>query len=993
MVKNRSLDGYALQQASDEDGVEVGLVAHNQRHNGAHKRRIPSLETSIKRHSSARHELKHHSESKTSSDVEVTSRRRPWRWDVDPAQYELRKQQELGIKRINETPQPSQTVDLYKPAETAKIEDNQLALPEPPIEGLELFSHDDAITFEPLLQLKTIPDSELTKAESARLEALMALLRIKNGTQSLRKRSMRQLNSVVKRQGPSIILPATISIFEHANLGDHEKHLLMKVISRVMYISSKDVTPWTAEIVHSLGPMLLEDDFTVRMEAQDVLAHLTKVVGLPVMISSLRPDLDHSSEYTRNVTAKVFAVVANTIGLVSIMPFLRAVLRSKIWTTRHTGVKIIQNLAVNLGGGNGGTILPFLDQIVDVLKPAISDENIKVSRSLAITIARLAENVRPFGFDSFEPIIVLIWEGLREHRGGTLAAFISALGAIVPLACHNLRDREYANYYTKELLKVMTREFSTSNEEIKRTILKLLGTLPLTRELLGKQYKENLFIPFVKNFWTRRTATDSQNIVRMVSDATSELAHRLDPPGMFKLIAQFMRDKNELMRRMCVEATCKFVLNYPKDLIEFDAQLEYQLIDGMVFAFQEQRDTQAIYMTGFAALVNALGKRVKPHIDQIVSVVLYNLLGDQFNVRQQAASIINKIAPVINTCCDTPDMMYKLILVLFELLGDVNPEVLASIIDAIYGCLNALGSDALKNLKSPLVNEILPTLTPILKNRHESVQESCVKLVGLIASKQPETINTKEWMRVCFELLDLLKLNKKRIRIAANGTFGSIARTIGPSDVLVMLLNNLRVQERQFRVCTAVAIGIVADTCSPFTVLPAIMNEYRIPDKNVQNGVLKAVSFMIEYLPGNVTKDYVLSLVPLLEHALVDSDQVHRQTAAAVIRHMALNCIGTTDANYIEVFVHFINLVLPNIFETSPHVIIRIIEALDALRCVVGNGTYLNYIWAGLFHPATKVRQPYWQLYNVAYVQNSDAMVPFYPMETNKQVDELELLI
>lgn len=67
-------------------------------------------------------------------------------------------------------------------------------------------------------------------------------------------------------------------------------------------------------------------------------------------------------------------------------------------------------------------------------------------------------------------------------------------------------------------------------------------------------------------------------------------------------------------------------------------------------------------------------------------------------------------------------------------------------------------------------------------------------------------------------------------------------------DVLVTLLNNLKVQERQNRVCTTVAIAIVAETCAPFTVLPALLNEYRTPELNVQNGVLKALSFMFEYI-------------------------------------------------------------------------------------------------------------------------------------------------
>lgn len=90
-----------------------------------------------------------------------------------------------------------------------------------------------------------------------------------------------------------------------------------------------------------------------------------------------------------------------------------------------------------------------------------------------------------------------------------------------------------------------------------------------------------------------------------------------------------------------------------------------------------------------------------------------------------------------------------------------------------------------------------------------------------------------------------------------------------PHDVLATLLNNLKVQERQNRVCTTVAIAIVAETCSPFTVLPGLMNEYRVPELNVQNGVLKSLSFMFEYI-GEMSKDYIYAVAPLLEDALMD---------------------------------------------------------------------------------------------------------------------------
>ncbi|PON44006.1 Coatomer beta subunit [Parasponia andersonii] len=109
----------------------------------------------------------------------------------------------------------------------------------------------------------------------------------------------------------------------------------------------------------------------------------------------------------------------------------------------------------------------------------------------------------------------------------------------------------------------------------------------------------------------------------------------------------------------------------------------------------------------------------------------------------------------------------------------------------------------------------------------------------------------------------MLKAHKKGIRRATVNTFGYIAKAIGPQDVLATLLNNLKVQERQNRVCTTVAIAIVAETCSPFTVLPALMNEYCVPELNVQNGVLKSLSFLFEYI-GEMGKDYIYAVTSLL---------------------------------------------------------------------------------------------------------------------------------
>lgn len=75
----------------------------------------------------------------------------------------------------------------------------------------------------------------------------------------------------------------------------------------------------------------------------------------------------------------------------------------------------------------------------------------------------------------------------------------------------------------------------------------------------------------------------------------------------------------------------------------------------------------------------------------------------------------------------------------------------------------------------------VPRMTPILRNRHEKVQEASINLIGRIADRGAEHVPAREWMRICFELLDLLKAHKKAIRRAAVNSFGYIAK-VGSSS-------------------------------------------------------------------------------------------------------------------------------------------------------------------------------------------------------------------
>jgi hypothetical protein len=89
--------------------------------------------------------------------------------------------------------------------------------------------------------------------------------------------------------------------------------------------------------------------------------------------------------------------------------------------------------------------------------------------------------------------------------------------------------------------------------------------------------------------------------------------------------------------------------------------------------------------------------------------------------------------------------------------------------------------------------------------------------------------------------------------------------------------------------------------------------------------------------------------------------------------------LGTVGLGVEDAMVHLLNLVWPNIFESSPHVINAVMEAIEGMRCCLGQTRVLQHVLQGLFHPARKVREVYWKVCNNLYIGAQPALVPCYP--------------
>jgi splicing factor 3B subunit 1 len=770
--------------------------------------REPSTPLEIKH---ARLRAEHDHRNRDLTDEELDALLPPTGYEIvaPPAAYQAIR---TPARKLTETPAPmgadgGATPMYVMPTEVAKdaygIDLRDSNMPDIKPEDTQLFGK----------LLQDVDETAMSKDELNERKIMALLLKIKNGTPPQRKVALRQITDKAREFGAGPLFNQILPILMMPTLEDQERHLMVKVIDRVLYKLDDLVRPYVHKILLVIEPLLIDEDYYARVEGREIISNLAKAAGLTTMISTMRPDIDSQEEYVRNTTARAFAVVASALGIPALLPFLKAVCQSKkSWEARHTGMKIVQQIAILMGCA----VLPHMKSLIDIMEHGLEDENRQVKTICALSLAALAEAAAPYGIDAFDNVLRPLWSSLHLQRDKkVLAAWLKAIGFIIPLM-----SKEHAAHYTMLLIPELIKQFNSPDDVMKTIVLKVIKQCMGTDGGVDPQYVRDEILPeFFKNFWVRRMTTDRRNHKQIV-ETTVELAAKVGGAEIVARIVEELKDENEPHRKMVMETIEKILITLGS--ADIDQRLEEQLIDGLLYAFQEQQSQDDLAMlTGFGVVVNSLGKRIKPYLPQICGIIKWRLNNKSARVRQQAADLISRIAVVMRTC-EEEKLMGHLGIVLYEYLGEEYPEVLGSILGALKSIVNVIGMTKM----TPPIKDILPRLTPILKNRHEKVQENCIDLVGRIADRGAEFVSSKEWMRICFELLEMLKAPRKGIRRAAVNTFGYIAKAIGPQDVLVTLLNNLRVQERVNRVCTTVAIAIVAETCSPFTILPALMNEY-----------------------------------------------------------------------------------------------------------------------------------------------------------------------
>ena len=89
--------------------------------------------------------------------------------------------------------------------------------------------------------------------------------------------ALRQITDKAREFGAGPLFNQILPLLMSPTLEDQERHLLVKVIDRILYKLDDLVRPYVHKILVVIEPLLIDEDYYARVEGREIISNLAKV--------------------------------------------------------------------------------------------------------------------------------------------------------------------------------------------------------------------------------------------------------------------------------------------------------------------------------------------------------------------------------------------------------------------------------------------------------------------------------------------------------------------------------------------------------------------------------------------------------------------------------------------------------------------------------------------------------------------------------------------
>ncbi len=252
-----------------------------------------------------------------------------------------------------------------------------------------------AMRTEDMAYFSCLFHSPVSETADTKVQVARLLLKIKNGSSTVRRQAVRELCE----EAPSIcagpILDLMLPLLTGAPLDTVERHSISNALCQVVTkLGWKSIDKHLHRVLVAIEPMLMAEDSHSRAEGRAVISSLANISGIGNILSVLQYDTISSDEYVRGVTARILAILVSVDAKSQVLEYIRDLCIQPGEThmlSRLTGLRAISFLAQF----SGLAVLPHLAFLVrECIAPAAANKPSHIthpSRSCLFTVLDIPE--------------------------------------------------------------------------------------------------------------------------------------------------------------------------------------------------------------------------------------------------------------------------------------------------------------------------------------------------------------------------------------------------------------------------------------------------------------------------------------------------------------------------------------------------------------------------------------------------------------------------